>query len=216
MLFGHSVADRSGTLLAVDAKVCEIMQRDERELIGIGFEALTHPGDCKRNVTVVASLRFGDEPLTIRKRYIRPGGSTVWANVQVSRLQGSDGGRLVGTIVLINPESLKRGPETLWRAAKLVEARVQRRRRELGDDLFADFGWIILLQIYLAEAEGRVADAATISDMAGIRLPLVRHWLASLEQNKLVERSTFHEMAPQLSSRGMRKLESLLDSRADD
>jgi PAS domain S-box-containing protein len=214
-LVGHSLADRTGKLLAVDAKVCEIMQREEQELVGIGFEALTHPADCRRNVTAVAGLMIGDGPLTIRKRYIRPDGSAVWSNVQISRLQGSDGGRLIGTIQMTSPDSVQRNPESLWRAARLVDARIQCRRRELGEDLFSDHGWIILNQIYLAEAEGRTADAAAISDLAAVRRPVVDHWLAVLERNRLVERTACQPRVPQLTARGMRKVESILDSSVD-
>ncbi|KHL26230.1 hypothetical protein PK98_07040 [Croceibacterium mercuriale] len=215
MLFGHTLADRSGTLLAVDATVCEIMQREERELIGIGFEALTHPGDCTRNVTALASLRIGDAPLTIRKRYVRPDGSAIWSNVQVSRLQGSDGGRLVGTIHMLKQDGLKHDPESLWRAARLVDSRIQRRRRALGEDLFMDHAWLILVQIYLAEAEGRTPDAATISGLASIQLPLVNRWVAVLEQKMLVEQTTYRGAVPQLTLQGMRAVEALLDSDLD-
>lgn len=211
MIFGHSLADQAGTLLAVDSQICEIMQRDQRELIGVAFEALTHPDDCTRNVTAVSSLRAGDGPLTIRKRYVRPDGSVVWSNVQVSRLQGSDGGRLVGTIQLVGVQGPKRGPEGLWRSARRVIATIQRRRRELGDDLFADHGWLILVQIYLAEAEGRMATVAAISDAAAVEAPVITRCLELLEQKMLVEHTGQPALFLQLTASGIRKVESLLD-----
>lgn len=215
MLIGHSLADRTGTLLAVDPQVCEIMEREQRELVGVAFEALTHPEDCTRNITAIARLRTGDGPLTIRKRYIRPDGSTVWSNVQVSRLEGSDGGRLVGTIQLINQASVRRGPEGLWQSARRVSALVQRRRRELGEDLFADHGWLILVQIYLAEAEGRMATLASLSDAAAIPPPMVTRWIENLERKMLVERTGWPAVCPQLTASGMRKVEALLDRHFD-
>ncbi|RYE92003.1 MAG: hypothetical protein EOO77_47380, partial [Oxalobacteraceae bacterium] len=70
MLTGHSLANRAGALLAVDPHVCEILPREERELVGMTFDTLTHPDDRKRNVAAVASLSLQDSPLTIRKRYL--------------------------------------------------------------------------------------------------------------------------------------------------
>lgn len=211
MLIGHSVADRYGTLLAVDPGVCEITQREERELIGVRFETLTHPDDCTRNVIAVASLKIGDGPISIRKRYLRPDGSSVWSQVQVSRLQLSGGACLVGTIQLISPER----PESLWRAARLIDALGQGLRHELGDDLFADYGWLILLQIYLAEAEGRIVDVTSISETAAISSSSVIRWIEALEKMALVERAMRHRELLQLTSRGMQKVEALLTWRLD-
>lgn len=210
MIIGHSLADKAGILLAVDPQVCEIMQREQRELVGVAFETLTHPDDCTRNITAVASLRIGDGPLTIRKRYIRPDGSVVWSKVQVSRLHGSDGGRLIGTIQMIDPESCGRGPEDLWHAAGRVTALIQRRRRELGDDLFSDYGWLILVQIYLAEAEGRIASIAAISDAAEVPAPAVTRWLKVLQQKMLIELRGAPALFIELTASGMRKVETLL------
>ncbi|WP_347303164.1 PAS domain-containing protein [Croceibacterium sp. TMG7-5b_MA50] len=215
MLIGHSLADQYGNLLSVDSQVCEIMHREVHELVGVSFAALTHPDDCTRNVIAVASLRAEDGASTIRKRYVRPDGSFVWANVQVSRLQGGEAGKLIGTIQLIDCGSLRRGPEGLWRAARLEDGLLQRRRLQLGEDLFSDFAWLILLQVYLAEAEGRVATVATISDTAVIAPSAVRHWLELLEQRQLVERVTARDPFLQLSPSGWGKIEYLLDSGFD-
>jgi len=211
MLIGHSLANKAGIILAVDRQICEIMQRGERDLVGVSFETLTHPDDCRRNIIAVAGLQIGDGPLTLQKRYVRPDRSAVWASVQVSRLPGDDGGHLVGTIQLTNPEALRRDPESLWRAAKCADALIQRRRRELGDDIFGDYGWIVLVQIYLAEAEGRLANIASISDRAAIRLSLVAQSVELLEQKMLVERTGWPGLFPQLTAYGMRKVEALLD-----
>lgn len=210
MLIGHSMADGSGLLLAVDPQICEIMQREERELIGMPFAALTHPDDRAHNLAMLEKLGFHDGPLLIRKRYVRPDGSSIWSNVRVSKLKGGDGGRLVGTLEVVDPNQLKRGPESFWRSANQMCALIDRRRTELGEDFFADHGWTILLQVYLAEAEGRAIDLADLGERVALRPTLVGRWVAMLQQKKLIELDAWSDHTPQLTSRGVAKVESVL------
>jgi PAS domain S-box-containing protein len=209
MLIGHSLADETGRLLAVDSHICEIMQREERELIGVKFEALTHPDDRRFNVAAVMQLGVGDAPLSIKKRYIKPDGTAVWSKVQVSRLKADDGSKLVGTIELV-PSSLTCDPETLWRSAKRVTAFTERRRDELGAELFSDHAWMILLCSYLAEAEGRRISVDEVATCAKIGSSLARRWMNVLEQKGLIERLDRIDLSPQLSSLGIAKVERLL------
>lgn len=213
MLIGHTIADEVGTLLAVDPQVCEILQRIERELIGVRFETLTHPDDCRRNVAAVSGLKSGAGPSYIRKRYVRPDGSAVWADVQVSRLCEGVSGRLVGTIQVKDLSLQGPGPENLWREAAHEQEAVQRRRREVGNDLFLDYGWLVLLQIYLTEVEGLVATVASISESAAMRPLLVTRWLEVLERKGLVERVPRPDQPSQLTNSGFHKIEYLLERR---
>lgn len=214
-LIGHTIADDAGRLLAVDPQVCEIMHREERELIGVSFETLTHVDDRARNIAALASLAVRDGPLAIRKRYVRPDGSSVWSHVQVSRLEAAGGNRLIGTIELVNPDIAKRGPESLWRSARRVDALIQRRRRQLGDDLFADYGWLVLLQIYLAEAEGRTMTIRETADRAAVRSAVVERWIAVFRARGLLDRPEWPDLAPQMTAYGMRQVEQLLDWNVD-
>ncbi|MCU6454528.1 PAS domain-containing protein [Sphingomonas sp. A2-49] len=209
------MADAAGRLLAVDPQVCEIMHREERELIGMSFETLTHVDDRARNISALASLAIADGPMTIRKRYVRPDGSSVWSHVQVSRLKATDGNRLIGTIELVGPDIARRGPESLWRSAKCINALIQRRRQELGDDLFSDYAWLILLQIYLAEAEGRTITVREAAARADIRDGVAERWIAVFRQRRLIDCSEWTDHAPQLTAHGMRQVERLLDWNVD-
>jgi PAS domain-containing protein len=200
VLLGHTLATAEGRLLAVDPQVCEIMHREERELIGVTFHSLTHPDDLNRNVAALMA---------------RADGAAVWARIQVSRLRADDGSRLVGTIQLIKAPALDNGPENLWRSAKRISALVERRRVELTEDLFNDHAWLILLQIYLAEAEGRIADLTYITEAVRIRHALAERWLWVLEDRGLIEHTPWTDHAPQLTTAGMFKVERLLNSNID-
>jgi PAS domain S-box-containing protein len=209
---GHSLATAEGRLLAVDPQVCEILHREERDLIGVTFHSITHPHDIDGNVAAVMALRVQDGPLSLRKRYVRPDGSSVWSSIRVSRLQADDGSKLVGTIELIAAPSASDGPEKLWRSAKRLTALIERRRAELTDELFNDYPWLILLQIYLAEAEGRKADVRGITDGSSLRESAAERWIRVLEGKGLIERSEWTDLVPQLTTLGAMKVERLLMS----
>jgi DNA-binding MarR family transcriptional regulator len=98
----------------------------------------------------------------------------------------------------------------LWRSAKRLTALIERRRAELTDELFNDYPWLILLQIYLAEAEARKADLAHISDALSLRGSATERWIRVLENKGLIERSKWTDYMPQLTTLGVTKVERLL------
>ncbi|QQV76242.1 PAS domain-containing protein [Sphingomonas aliaeris] len=210
VLMGHSLATADGRLLAVDPQVSEILHREERDLIGVTFQSITHPGDLDGNVAAVTALRVQDGPVSLRKRYVRPDGSAVWSSIQVSRLHADDGSKLVGTIQLVASPFATEGPQELWKSAKRLTALIERRRTELTDELFNDYPWLILLQIYLAEAEARKADLANISDALSLRGSATERWVRVLENKGLIERSKWTDSLPQLTTLGVTKVERLL------
>jgi PAS domain S-box-containing protein len=205
VLTGHSLADENGRLLAVDDGVCEIMQRSERELLGTLYSQLTFTDDLANNVAIVQKTRSGARPVTIRKRYVRPDQSLVWSNVQVSRLNtGIDKGRLIGTLCLTHDDHC---PQRLWRSARATLASIEQRRTALGKELFFDYAWLVLLQSYLAEAEGGLLDLGACGDRVGMSVSLLNRWVDVLAQRGFVER---FGSAVQLTHCGSTKVESLL------
>jgi len=221
MLVGHSVSDPNGLLLTMDPSVESLLHRPLSELAGKSYAEITHPDDRARNIDQIRALAPNDGPVQIRKRYLRPGGTTVWVDIHVSRLgRGLDHGRLVGTLYLPDPKTLAAGPEgvlpeRLWSVAVQVEALLRRRREQLGDDLFGDHAWIILLQIYLAEAEGRVVDVEAISALSQIAPARTRRWIDALAEKTFVERLDWSGGAIQLTAQGLARTETLLGAHAD-
>jgi hypothetical protein len=150
-----------------------------------------------------------------RRVPLRPDGIAVWCEAQVSRLDtGSDRGRLIGTLHQLADESVSRTPKDLWQSACRMSGALQRRRTELGADLCFDFPWSLLLQIYLAEAEGRCVDLTDLGMRSGIRLENVRRWLCVLDERGLVDTTAAPECAAQLSAAGVVKVERLLNGTA--
>jgi diguanylate cyclase (GGDEF)-like protein/PAS domain S-box-containing protein len=90
---GLVYAALDGRLLEVNAAFCELVGRNESELLTMGFLDLTHPEDVDSDLTAMERLRAGDErAYRAEKRYVRPDGGIVWANVTVAMLPDNTGG----------------------------------------------------------------------------------------------------------------------------
>jgi hypothetical protein len=212
MLIGHSVSDALGRILAVDDSICEMLHRSEAELIGMSYVDVTHPDDVTLNKPLVDKLQASAGPITIRKRHLRPDSTSIWSDVQVSRLgRGLDHGRLVGTVNRADHSSQTPCPDSLWRSAVRKDRDLQLRRTELGDDLFTDHPWLILLQLYIAEAEGGCISIRQISRRTRCREQSLIRWLKVLEEKKLIDRFNSEICAGQLTTIGIGKVESILE-----
>lgn len=208
MLSGHALGDASGRLLAFDSQVCEILQQREGELLGKSYRDFTHPDDVTRNTHLLDRLRTGEGPIEFTKRYLRPGGSSVLVRLRVSRVEGSDGGRLLSTIELL-PQAGMLDVGRRWQAARRAAGALRLRRAELGADLVGDLAYALLLEIYLVEAEGRWTAFDQLVSAVGASRTIVRRWLDVLCARELVEMPA--GSPPQLTLEGVRKVERLLD-----
>ncbi|KQR87534.1 hypothetical protein ASG07_01045 [Sphingomonas sp. Leaf343] len=212
MLIGHSVSDADGRILTMDQALCDLLQRSERELAGLSYADFTHPGDVPRNRRAVDALLVGQGPLRLRKRYVRADGVTLWCDVHVSRFTTGFGGRLVGTIHHVGQDALTEGPARLWRAAREADRMMRRRRAELGDDLFADHAWAIMLNAYLAEAEGRLIRLPDVAEQSGISTGMAERWTNALEAKGYLDQRGGSDGIVQLSQAGVARVERLLVS----
>jgi PAS domain S-box-containing protein len=204
---GHSLGDAAGRILAIDPQVCEILQQREPELLGKTFRDFTHPDDLVRNGRLIETLRIGAGPIEFTKRYVRPDGSTVSVKIGLSRVSAAEGERLLGTIATLEPPVTK-DVTSRWRAARRAADALHWRRAELGNDLFGDLAYALLIELYLTEVEGRAVLPGALSFQLAASPALVARWLTVLMRKGLVETV---EDAPQLTAAGLRKIERLLD-----
>jgi PAS domain S-box-containing protein len=73
-----------GSFILVNDRYCEIVARNREELYQMRFQDITHPEDLANNLTVLQeSISYG-RPFSLEKRYIRPNGSEVWININIS------------------------------------------------------------------------------------------------------------------------------------
>ena len=77
----------TGRFLEVNPKFCEILGRREEEVLTLDFAGVTHPEDVADNLSKNTELTEGrSTAFELEKRYVRPDGETVWANVSVAQM----------------------------------------------------------------------------------------------------------------------------------
>lgn len=80
---GMFVANERGALIAVNPAFCAILERDEDEVLGRDFRAITHPDDIAADKAALTELASGSRTEYVReKRYVRPDGSSVWVKLR--------------------------------------------------------------------------------------------------------------------------------------
>ncbi len=96
---------RSGRLLRVNRKLCEITGYSEEELLARSFFDITHPDDREADARAMqAALSKQTRGFRREKRYLRKDGSTAWVLVAGSLIEDGDGAppRALATIVDIS------------------------------------------------------------------------------------------------------------------
>lgn len=76
---GMALVGLDGDFLAVNATLCDIAGRDEKELLAMNSAAITHPDDFAAERPLAEQLRRGEVArYAIEKRYLQPDGREVW------------------------------------------------------------------------------------------------------------------------------------------
>lgn len=89
---GFAIVSRHGRFLAVNRSLCDFLGRRPEELQKLTFQELTHPDDLEADLGLVADLVAGRIPrYELEKRYLRPDGTAVWAQLSVSLVRDEDG-----------------------------------------------------------------------------------------------------------------------------
>lgn len=89
---GMVVVDLEGRCLAANKALCRIMQRGEHELLGEGFQALTHPDDIEKNLYLGQQLISGQiSSFQLEKRYLLKSGQFIWVLLSASLMRDANG-----------------------------------------------------------------------------------------------------------------------------
>src|SRR3546814_19355272 len=78
----HRDADLN--VIMVNDRYCEIVGRSSAELCGLPMQAFTHPADVAWNIELFDTHARTGEPFMPDKRYVRPDGTVVWCENNVS------------------------------------------------------------------------------------------------------------------------------------
>ena len=89
---GMALVAPDGTFLRVNRSLCQILGYDATHLLAVGFQALTHPEDLDADLARVRATLAGEiAGYQMQKRYLHRDGRTIWADLSVSLVRGSDG-----------------------------------------------------------------------------------------------------------------------------
>ncbi|MGI4942716.1 MAG: PAS domain-containing protein, partial [Janthinobacterium lividum] len=81
-----------GSFFKVNDTLCRTLGRPREALMTLGFQDITHPDDLRADLAQVEMLLAGGiTTYSMEKRYLLPGGGTVWANLTVSLVRDLDG-----------------------------------------------------------------------------------------------------------------------------
>ncbi|KQN28309.1 PAS domain S-box protein [Sphingomonas sp. Leaf34] len=203
----HCVSSLEGTILHADQGFLDLLKRREDEVIGISYRQITDPRDLERSADMLALLREGAAPVRLQKRYLRPDGTSIAANLLVTRFSGPD--RLISTLFW-HDNGRDPPPARLWEAALRIRHVHDARIRLFGADLSTDPIGSVLIGIYLAEAEGRSIGLAKIATYAGIANSTAARWVEVLQQRGIVEGEHDALIDLRLSQSGLDRVEAML------
>ncbi len=89
---GMALFNTDGEYVRVNAALCELLARDESELIGLHDQALTHPDDRVSDVDAAWRILRGElSSWKCEKRFVRPDGSVVWTAANLTFLRDEYG-----------------------------------------------------------------------------------------------------------------------------
>ncbi len=85
--------DTERNVLMVNDRYLELVGRTAEELVGLPFEEITHPDDREWTAAILREKIKTRESFTVEMRYVRPDGSVIWCEVNVSYVHDPDGTR---------------------------------------------------------------------------------------------------------------------------
>ena len=111
-----------GSWLKVNQSICDILGYTEQELRALKFQDVTHPSDLSENLDLLSSaLQQETDQYSMRKRYIKRNGATVWTNLTTQLVRDKDGEPQYFISIIEDITEKRRAEET----TKKFEERVQ-------------------------------------------------------------------------------------------
>lgn len=203
----HCVSTVGGIILQADQGFFDLLQREEYEVIGISYRQITDPRDLGRSAEMLALLEDGAAPVRLQKRYLRPDGSSIAANLLVTRF--SDPDRLISTLFW-QESGRALPPARLWAAALRIRHVHAARIKLFGKELCTDPIGSMFIGIYLAEAEGRTVGLDEIADYSGIAASIAERWVKALQHRGILDTTSEPHVHLQLTQSGLEKVEAML------
>ncbi|WP_460830837.1 sensor domain-containing protein [Lysobacter humi (ex Lee et al. 2017)] len=122
-----------GRWLRVNDTLCRLLGRDAATLMSLTFQDITHPDDLESDLDRLDDLLAGRiQRYEMRKRYLRPDGHDVWAQLTVSLRRADDGTPLHFISVVEDIVDTVQAELSLRAAHSMLETRVAERTQALA------------------------------------------------------------------------------------
>lgn len=190
--FGRLLMDETGTILEVDAIFCRTMRGRAERIVGRCGSAFTAPGDreqCRQAFGLALRKRTTQVSL---KRLVRFDGIHIWVQSRMTPIDAPEGVRILADMQEASPPGDWVDPADLLRLARLIVHGRQTREALFKRSLFNDHAWDILLETYIAEAEGRVLTTADVHTAVGVNVVNAARWIRALNADGLIEYEGAH------------------------
>ncbi|HEY6402392.1 MAG TPA: PAS domain S-box protein [Blastocatellia bacterium] len=135
---GKALADlRTGRLLRVNQKLCDITGYSGDELLRMTIQELTRPEDREQDFAIFQQMLRGEGVYEAERRYMRKDGSAVWVYFNVVALRDENGNPIRAAASVIDITRRKQAEEQLEEAlAREREARDEAERANRSKDEF--------------------------------------------------------------------------------
>lgn len=111
---GVTHVDIEGRFLRVNDRLCQLLGRSPAELTSLTFQDITYPEDLGTDLEQLDSLIAGEiDCYTMEKRYIRPDGSLIWADLSVALLRDCSGNPIHLVSIISDIHQRKQAEEQL-------------------------------------------------------------------------------------------------------
>lgn len=181
------LCDLDLNILWTDHRYQAIVGRPQARLAGVNILDLTHPDDRPANAALLDRLREGGPPFILTKQYMLPTGGTVWVMNHVSLVRDGPTPRLLARCRAL--AGMTFGSADLverWRTAKTV-LRTLRAAAEVDVSLRNGPGLPLLLELYVADVEGRELTLDDLRDLLSAYPNLLSRWIDVLVGDDLIE-----------------------------
>ncbi|MFN4149366.1 MAG: PAS domain S-box protein, partial [Candidatus Sericytochromatia bacterium] len=89
---GMALVSAEGFFIKVNKTFCLIVGYDEKEILNLTFQDITHPDDLEKDLDNVEKLLLNEiNSFNIEKRYIHKDNSIIWINLSVSLVRDNNG-----------------------------------------------------------------------------------------------------------------------------
>lgn len=90
---GMVLGDKDGIITDANEVFTELIERERTSIVGENFSKFTHPEDIKEEYRLIGKTRSGEiDGYRLEKRFLKPDGEIVWADVSVTAIKNRKGG----------------------------------------------------------------------------------------------------------------------------